>query len=660
MRSNTITSRPALLQKQRLAKAKKAFKGLKTPYRLIRDHRIRQQLKIHSLGTTSPLGAYCSSKEIEDLAKCCSIVRFAEKRELWESPFYLVLEGEVGVVSAVGGLLCTRAAGSFFSRHAGEGVLSSDVNRQQNARSAEIMAATPEAETTLLCRTPVLVLLVTAEYALQQFLERCSASAFRGYDAIISTNLATRLNRVEFIKEAGLRVGDLTHLGELCSYIALNPGDFVYKRGDFADCAYIVLEGQVETQLSDPVQPTTAKHGRPSIQFDHDSLEGVGATLHKAAKYTGGATFGIAALVIGSPQHMSSVVCTERTLLVAVSEENFDTFLALSESLKASVMLMSKRHILSNFSRLPGNIFHSFSSKELEKAALSATIERLSAGKTVYSTGEAARAFFIVARGAVAFEIVSADGVRQKRSLGVGAYFGEMGVLMHRTRCLSTVTVEEETTLLAISTEDWQRLFPSSMVADAAHGGVGQPRRNLTFTMELHLLLKLRQTATPLDALLMHPTSQAAFTPFIIRELRGVIRPVVVNAAFELLQACHRTAALEHSASVETLSALRDELLLDQAHRLVKLLGRLPCPRRSPSPLSSPAADGDDEELAVPPPALVEALATKERRFVDLLPESIRSLPPSAEEVLSEILADMPSSCCSATSASSSRSTSKR
>ena len=47
-----------------------------------------------------------------------------------------------------------------------------------------------------------------------------------------------------------------------------------------------------------------------------------------------------------------------------------------------------------------------------------------------------------------------------KREIPLGAYFGEMGVLLPRTPNLATVVAEEPTTLLYISKQDWPLVVP--------------------------------------------------------------------------------------------------------------------------------------------------------------------------------------------------------
>lgn len=85
--------------------------------------------------------------------------------------------------------------------------------------------------------------------------------------------------------------------------------------------------------------------------------------------------------------------------------------------------------------------------------------------------------------------------------------------------------------------DDWKRVFseaqknPSKELARQQ-----QQHRDLNFTLQLELLLKLKQAASPLEAMLMHPQAQAAISKFVVPALYGVLRPPAFNAACALLR----------------------------------------------------------------------------------------------------------------------------
>ena len=201
--------------------------------------RAKREMKFDALKALSPLGAYLDDVELNMVARSCSIVRFEPGRNLPESPFYLLLDGVVAVLSGGGDELCTRRQGTFFTRHAGQG----------NAKDAH-KHFSPR-ETTIVGREPGRVLLVTSGVRLTDAYESWSSETREGYDAIVSTNLATLLSSVGFIQQANIPSTKLRRLGELCSYLALPEGSTVFKQGDAADCFYIVLKGAAEVHIDE-------------------------------------------------------------------------------------------------------------------------------------------------------------------------------------------------------------------------------------------------------------------------------------------------------------------------------------------------------------------------------------------------------------------------
>ena len=69
-----------------------------------------------SLEDQSPLGAYLTPEELLERAKVCSGAKFRPGSSLPESPFYVVVSGQVEVRDPNGSVLCTKYPGSFFTR----------------------------------------------------------------------------------------------------------------------------------------------------------------------------------------------------------------------------------------------------------------------------------------------------------------------------------------------------------------------------------------------------------------------------------------------------------------------------------------------------------------------------------------------------------------
>ena len=142
---------------------------------------------------------------------------------------------------------------------------------------------------------------------------------------------------------------------------------------------------------------------------------------------------------------------------------------------------------------------------------------------------------------ALALTLTQADyGDGRKRELQVGGYFGEIGILLQRTQCLATVRALKPSAAMVISREGWASVFPQAPVfPEGPGGGRGglsrHKKRDLTFTLQLDLLLKLQRHRVPLEALMMHRKGKAALFDFTITLTGGALRPTVYSAAFALL-----------------------------------------------------------------------------------------------------------------------------
>lgn len=79
---------------------------------------VSQASKLDHLQNASPLGAYLSEDELVALAKLCTSCSVKVGKALPESPFYIVIRGEVQVIED-DEVLCTKYPGAFFTRRAG-------------------------------------------------------------------------------------------------------------------------------------------------------------------------------------------------------------------------------------------------------------------------------------------------------------------------------------------------------------------------------------------------------------------------------------------------------------------------------------------------------------------------------------------------------------
>ena len=128
----------------------------------------------------------------------------------------------------------------------------------------------------------------------------------------------------------------------------------------------------------------------------------------------------------------------------------------------------------------------------------------------------------------------------------------------------------------------------------------------------------------------MQPTAQTALTNFLLKDLRGVLRPTVVNHAFGLLHNFHRAAELESIVSVETNMALRHDHLLEQLQTLVRKLQRQPCP-------STSFIKADEmPELIM---GVINRIRMFERHLVALIADGVDRMPPATDVCLTNLCA---------------------
>lgn len=206
-----------------------------------------------------------------------------------------------------------------------------------------------------------------------------------------------------------------------------------------------------------------------------------------------------------------------------------------------------------------------------------------------------------------------------------GSYFGEMGVLLPRTPNLATVIATSDSTLITISKEDWPKVVPPATTTPhgkrmeglmridgksmanfgrdptlelaSTHSAAinAKPHRDLHFTLQVNLLLRLQRADAPLEALLMHPKAQPALFRFAEVHLCGGFRTPIFTAALRLLGRLRISSSSSDLAS-ET-GAVVAEFLMKQMRVLLAQIERKPCPEPLAA-LGPPEDDDDDDEAA--------------------------------------------------------------
>jgi hypothetical protein len=263
-----------------------------------------------SLEDHSPLGAYLSAEELLELAKVCESMSFRQGVALPESPFYVVISGQVEVRDPNGNVLCTKYPGSFFTRRAGlvaqtkqgkktGGELPADAAAVQ--RSSIVKADLEDGESDLDSAplTSIVggkvggtVVFVRSDKFEVYIHKDCSHASAEVCNSITRTNIGTQLSQVPFIKQADLEPTGLRALGEICSYATYPAKKVIFKQGDPAENFYILLKGSVD------------------ITINVKALRGTGDEEVKAGTRGVGDSFGVAALVYNAAERKYSTTTT--------------------------------------------------------------------------------------------------------------------------------------------------------------------------------------------------------------------------------------------------------------------------------------------------------------------------------------------------------------
>jgi CRP-like cAMP-binding protein len=153
-------------------------------------------------------------------------------------------------------------------------------------------------------------------------------------------------------------------------------------------------------------------------------------------------------------------------------------------------------------------LFEDFENFEIDEVTARASVLELERGHGVFAAGDAARACFIVVRGAI--EITARHGSLERRLavLGPGQLFGFMAVLEGRPHG-AAAKARETTTLLELAGEEFRRLYESQDSAAtklhrAIHGSLlaslGHTNRTLTRLISLARLRGARREGDSLQA----------------------------------------------------------------------------------------------------------------------------------------------------------------
>jgi len=466
-----------------------------------------------ALEKETPLGAYLDEQELQRLARLCTSASVRPHRQLPDSPFYLVTSGDAVILNQDGSVLCTRTRGAFFSRRAGVALERRDGSFHKGIRTSIITSSGFDDEgdsrvLTTIVGGPIGVnVLYVDRNQLDTFVkEHCSSKSRDIILRISRSNISAQLSEVPFIADSGLQPAELRSLGEICHYATFAPGTCVFHQGDRAENFYIILKGCVDITI------------RPHELLGHSDEH---AALVTAVARRVGDSFGVAALVHNAPFRTYSATASERTLCLVISRTNFEKFIAVNQSLADALLLTTKRFLLQRYRSMGLPIVSTLDDNMLEEVARLAKFENVAKGQDVYRQGDLPTAFYVVLHGTiechtkpsdikmdgdskvpldavhresirVAQELIS-DQCDKSWTLSMGHHFGEVGLLMPRTMCISTCTAVCQSTLLKIDAGAFVSLFGANphMLAD--------------------MKIKLLRERVPLHGILQHSVARAKF-----------------------------------------------------------------------------------------------------------------------------------------------------
>jgi CRP-like cAMP-binding protein len=153
-------------------------------------------------------------------------------------------------------------------------------------------------------------------------------------------------------------------------------------------------------------------------------------------------------------------------------------------------------------------LFGDFEDFEIDEVIACASVLELERGRGVFAVGEAARACFIVVRGAVEITARHRSLERRLAVLGPGQLFGFMAVLEGRAHG-AAAKAREVATLLELAGEDFRRLYESpgsaaTKLRHAIHGSLlaslGHTNRTLTRLISMARLHGARREGDALQA----------------------------------------------------------------------------------------------------------------------------------------------------------------
>jgi CRP-like cAMP-binding protein/Fe-S-cluster-containing hydrogenase component 2 len=224
-----------------------------------------------------------------------------------------------------------------------------------------------------------------------------------------------------------------------CDLKTFQPGQYIYKFGDYGEDCGIVLSGVISVELQ---QRTASGRSDRKIFLKEGDIFGEIAALSGYVR-------------------IADVAAVETTKVLIISK---DTLLKLFDNFKAVKVeidnLYRKRVLISQLYTTP--LFMKLPESLIEKLIEKATLHTYRQGEVVFYQNDEADAFYLVRYGSVKITESGNDG-REKvlAYLKGGHYFGEIALMKEDSRRIATVTAIDRTELIRISRDNFQHIIES-------------------------------------------------------------------------------------------------------------------------------------------------------------------------------------------------------
>ena len=181
------------------------------------------------------------------------------------------------------------------------------------------------------------------------------------------------------------------------------------------------------------------------------------------ATLVSGDYFGEMAVMVRMPR-TSTVVASEKALMLTVSKNEWNAFLDFHEATRHAVELHMKNRIVKMFSAMNVSFFESVPKARFAKLAPRCNVLDVKKSTTIMTQGEKGNTFYVIIHGSVTVQVKAGIGGNDAPKadwfgrLYSGQYFGEIALVMDAPR-KATVVTDEDTVLLSIDADTFKMFF---------------------------------------------------------------------------------------------------------------------------------------------------------------------------------------------------------